>query len=105
MPIIRTEARRLYRCDCCGKTDVWDANWAWHGSYKQLEDDGLRDVKPVITICSAECRIKLVAAGTIPHEGIDDHGNVIDDNPDDRPPSRKRRSSQLSQHQRVSENG
>lgn len=79
MPIIRTEARRLYKCDCCGRVDAWDGNWAWFGSYRQLDDEGMKDVKPITTICSADCRIKLVGAGTIPHEGIDDNGNVVEE--------------------------
>lgn len=78
MPIIYTENRRLYKCDCCEKVDAWNDNWAWYGSWRQYEDFGLKGVTPVITICSADCRIKLIASGKIPHEGIDDKGDVID---------------------------
>lgn len=78
MPIIRTEARRLYQCDCCGKTDIWGDDWAWFGSYRQLEDVGMEGVKDVTVICSADCRIRMVAESRIPSEGIDDSGNVIE---------------------------
>jgi hypothetical protein len=103
MPIIRTEARRLYCCDCCGKTDVWDDNWCWYGSYRQLEDEGMKDSKPVITICSADCRIRLIADGTLPHDGIDDNGNVIDDEKDDHPPRQKRRTKLVSSQVRQTQ--
>lgn len=85
MPIIRTEARRLYRCDCCGKTDIWSDGWRWFGSYRQLDED-----EPVMTMCSAECTIKLVAANKLPHDGIGDDGNVIADDSEEKPPSRRR---------------
>ncbi len=39
----------------------------------------MKGVKPVMTICSADCRIELIAQNLLPHEGIDDFGNVIDD--------------------------
>lgn len=92
MPIIRTQARRLYQCDCCGRSDVWSNSWAWFGSYRQLDDEGMKDVAPVMTICSAECRIKLIAENRLPHEGIDDAGNVIDDEIADSAPARRRTS-------------
>lgn len=97
MPIIRTEARRLYQCDCCGKTDIWSDSWAWHGSYKQLDEEGMKGVPPVMTMCSADCRIRLIAEGRLPHEGLDDSGNVIDDKSDDHAPTRRRSSSRPSQ--------
>lgn len=90
MPIIRTGARRVYQCDNCGTTDAWGDDWAWFGSYKQLDDYGLKGVEEVIVTCSALCRIKMVATNRLPHEGIDDFGKVIDDHTDDKPPSRKR---------------
>jgi hypothetical protein len=97
MPIIRTEARRLYKCDCCGRSDVWSDSWAWFGSFKQLDDEGMKGVKPVMTMCSAECRVMLIAADRLPHKGLDDAGNVIDDDRDDKPPSRRRASLHPSQ--------
>lgn len=97
MPIIRTEARRLYQCDCCGKTDVWSGGWAWFGSYRQLDDEGMKGVKPVMTMCSADCRIKLIADNRLPPDGLDDSGNVIDDKSDDRAPTRRRSSARPSQ--------
>lgn len=97
MPIIRTEARRLYQCDCCGRSDVWSDSWAWFGSYKQLDDEGMKGIKPVMTICSAECRVRLIAEDRLPHEGIDDFGNVISDDNDEKPPTRRRQSPTPSQ--------
>lgn len=91
MPIVRTEARRLYKCDCCGLLDVWSDNWAWFGSYRQLDDFGMKGVADVMTICSAECRIKLIAENRLPQEGIDDNGNVVEEK-DESSPFRKRRT-------------
>lgn len=88
MPIIRSEARRLYQCDYCGKQDVWGNDWAWFGSYKQLDDYDSLKGNDVLVMCSADCRVKLVAAGRLPSEGLDDHGAVVDD-ADEKPPSRK----------------
>lgn len=74
MPIVRTQARRLYKCDCCERASQWDDGWAWFGSWRALDED-----QPIITTCSADCRIKMVADNRLPHEGIDDSGNVVDD--------------------------
>lgn len=87
MPIVQdaftalknTDGRELYRCDCCGRVDVWDDGWAWHGSYRQIDDFGMKDVAPIMTICSPECRIALVAQGRLPSQGIDDSGNVVEE--------------------------
>lgn len=79
MPIIYTANRRLYECDCCGNKDVWRDGWAWFGSYRQHEDFGLKDVKPIMTICSRDCRVKLVDESRLPPEGLDDDGNVRED--------------------------
>jgi hypothetical protein len=98
MPIVRTEARRLYCCDCCGKTEEWGDGWAWYGSYRQLEDEGMKDSKPVMTMCSADCRVKLIADNRLPHEGIDDTGNVVEEK-DDAPSGRQRRRPDSSQLQ------
>ena len=100
MPIIRTDARRLYQCDCCEKTDVWGDSWAWFGSYRQLEDVGLEGVKDVIVICSSDCRVKMVADSRLPSEGIDDDGNVIEQ-PD--VPQQGRRRSGRSRMETVLE--
>jgi hypothetical protein len=86
----RTDGRALYKCDCCERVDAWDDGWAWFGSYRQLEDFGMKDVKPVMTICSPTCRVTLVAQGRLPSEGIDDNGNVVEEK-DQGAPFRKRR--------------
>lgn len=85
MPAARTESgdtrrtpegRALYTCDNCGKTEPWNDDWAWYGSYRQAEDYGLPGIAPVRTICSATCRVALVAVGKIPADGLNDHGEV-----------------------------
>lgn len=70
------EGRALYQCDHCGKVEPWNDSWAWYGSYRQMEDYGLPRVSPVETICSADCRVALVAAGRLPSDGLDDSGEV-----------------------------
>jgi hypothetical protein len=82
-----TEGRRLYECEHCKKLAPWDDSWAWYGSYKQHEDFGSKGVAPVKTMCSADCRVAMVAAFQIPDEGLDDRGNVIED---DEPQRRQR---------------
>jgi hypothetical protein len=88
MPIARTESgdirratdrRPLYVCDKCGKMEPWSNDWAWYGSYKQSEDFGMKGVAPIKTMCSAACRIALVAAGDLPAAGLDDTGEVVDE--------------------------
>ncbi len=82
---------RLYQCDNCSKVEAWGESWAWYGSYRQMEDFGLKGVEPIMTICSGVCRIALIAAGRLPDEGLNDVGEVIEDNSDDAPPRRSRR--------------
>lgn len=87
MPIVQdafgtlknSDGRALYRCDCCNQVGIWDDSWAWHGSYRQLEDFGMKGVESVMTICSPTCRVTLVAQGRLPSEGIDDNGNVVEE--------------------------
>lgn len=90
MPIARDEngetrraldGRALYICDNCEKTEPWNDNWAWFGSYRQMEDYGLEGVAPINTMCSADCRIAMVATSRLPAEELDDAGNVIEDRP------------------------
>lgn len=92
MPIIHTQARRLYQCDCCGKTDVWGDTWAWYGSWRAMDDGD-----PLLTICSADCRVKMIADGKLPHEGIDDAGNVTEESEIAAP---RRRTQRLSSQDR-----
>lgn len=87
MPIIQTEARRLYQCDSCGRTDVWSEGWAWYGSYRDIDEHDSA-VPQVMTICSSECRVALVAAGKLPADGLADNGDVDDDAED--PPIRRK---------------
>ena len=81
MPISDNQSpggRRIYECDCCGNREPWGAGWAWFGSYRQMEDFGRKGVAPVMTICSATCRIKLIADGRLPAEGLNDLGEVVE---------------------------
>ena len=64
------DGRALYECDSCGTLDAWGSSWGWFGSYRQLEDRGMKGVEPIICACSKDCLIALVAAGKIPQEHI-----------------------------------
>jgi hypothetical protein len=67
-----------YRCNCCGKEELWNDGWAWYGSYRDLENQGMKNAEPVLFMCSSLCRIKMVAAGQLPDVGLDDMGNVVE---------------------------
>lgn len=49
---------QMHECGTCGKHSVWDKNWLWYGSYKQLDDQGLPGVEPIFKACSIECMEK-----------------------------------------------
>ena len=51
MEEIKTNSKRLYKCDVCGKVENWNNEWQWFGSYKDQEDG-----KPILYVCSVKCR-------------------------------------------------
>lgn len=46
---------RIHECCVCKKQDMWTNEWRWFGSYKQLEDQGIEGVKPILKFCSDGC--------------------------------------------------
>lgn len=50
-----TDERRIYTCTVCQKRDHWSPGWGWYGSYRQLDDQGMKGVDPIIYCCSEEC--------------------------------------------------
>lgn len=44
-------SRPLHCCCVCGHLDVWNKNWSWYGSYREMED-GVALPK----FCSARCK-------------------------------------------------
>jgi hypothetical protein len=43
----------VHRCDICGKDEEWSRQWAWWGSYRELEYHG---DNAVLYTCSDACR-------------------------------------------------
>lgn len=48
---VAADRARIHQCSACGQDGPWTDDWAWFGSYKDLDDD-----KPVQKFCSASCR-------------------------------------------------
>ena len=48
----RSQSKQLLHCCCiCGKLDMWDDNWSWFGSVKDLDDESAFP-----KFCSAGCK-------------------------------------------------
>jgi len=46
------EGRQLHQCHICKRYGIWDENWSWFGSYKDLDDE------KIYKFCSKACRKK-----------------------------------------------
>ena len=58
-----TEARPMHQCSICGKLGHWSRRWSWYGSIADIEGKYrgykmVRGPRPVVKVCSAECRAK-----------------------------------------------
>jgi len=55
MPSDRTEplsdSRRTYRCNVCGREDVWGDGWSWYGTRF-----GEQWTDPELVVCSDDCK-------------------------------------------------
>lgn len=47
--------RKLYRCDGCGRWDVWGPGWTWFSTGPPNKHS---DPEPEFYACSSECRRK-----------------------------------------------
>ena len=60
------KSRKVYTCTVCKKLDHWGPGWGWYGSYRQLEDQGLQGVEPIVYCCSEECLSQAKHARLVP---------------------------------------
>lgn len=58
--------RRIYTCTVCKKSDHWGPGWGWYGSWKQLDDQGVPGVAPIIYCCSEDCKQSAMHEKLIP---------------------------------------
>ena len=55
LKLITTNGKIIHLCSVCDNCGVWDENWSWYGSYRDLEDG-----RKITKCCSAACREKFV---------------------------------------------
>ncbi len=48
--------KRTYTCTVCQKSGHWGPGWGWYGSWKQLDDQGVHGVAPIVYCCSEDCK-------------------------------------------------
>ncbi len=59
------DSRRRHQCSVCHVESVWDQEWTWYGSWKDL-DDG----KKIVKTCSKKCRSLAKTIRLIPMNAI-----------------------------------
>lgn len=58
---------KSWKCDGCGRVDLWGPSWSWYGSYAEVEDAAHGEVADAIRVaCSDGCRDKALRVAPMP---------------------------------------